>query len=570
MRFAILFSFFIVALASAVEPLDRFKPKQPEPLAGKKETKPEAKPSRTAPKSGDTQGKARLRGLAFVASKPQLRADGAKAEDGVRISGVPMLDNPSFRARIAKFIGQSLNFDLVNAVAAETARYFKEHNHPVVSVVAPRQDVTDGVVKYLVTEARLGVVRITGNRHFKSSLFKTGLSPGGPIVMSTLENDSAFYGRNPFRSVTAEMSPGQHPGETDVVLRVQDQFPLRVFAGYDNSGVQSTGEHRLFTGFNYGNLFGLGHELSYQFSSSTDFAQLLAHSATWTMPLPWHDVFAISGTYSESNPKSLGAGLQLKGTSWQVGPHYTHFLPPVGKLKHEITLGFDFKYTDNNLQFGGVQVFSTPIDVSEFSLAYNALLPDRLGRTALALAGFWAPGGIGSNNNNAAFMAARQGSTSDYLYATLGIDRTTKLPLGLTWSLTVRGQLASGNLPATEQFLLGGQGTVRGYNELSAAGDQGVLVRNEIYLPSFSVGKLTHVPQMHDEFQFLVFHDFGVTSIKHPLIGETKNTELQSAGVGARWQIRQNLSAHFDYGWQINDLGFRDKSRAHVGVTLSF
>ena len=569
MRTPITFFLFAATLPVAAEPLDRFKPKEPAPLAGKKGTKPEAKLSRPAPKSGDTQGKARLRGLAFVATKPQLRADGSKAQDGVRISGVPMLDNRSFRARIAKFIGQSLNFDLLNAVAAETARYFKEHNHPVVSVIAPPQDVTDGFVKYVVTEARLGVVRITGNRHFKSSLFKTGLSPGGPILMDTLENDTAFYERNPFRSVTAEMSPGKHSGETDILLRVQDKFPLRVFAGYDNSGVKSTGENRLFAGINYGNFLGLGHELSYQVSTSDDFERLLAHSATWSIPLPWKHILQISGTYSDSRP-NVNPAFDLKGTSWQIGTHYVVPLASRGKYKHDLTLGFDFKYTDNNLQFGGTQVFDTPIDVAEFSIAYNASLADKLGRTAVSITGYVSPGGIGGNNNDTAFKAARQGSKADYFYTTMTLDRLTKLPLGLTWSLAVRGQLCEGNLQATEQFLLGGQSTVRGYDELVASGDEGILVRNEIYLPSFGLSKVMHIKGGHDELQVLVFHDYGVTSKKHPLIGETKNTELQSAGVGARWQIRQNLSAHFDYGWQINDLGLSDKSRAHVGVTLSF
>ena len=35
-------------------------------------------------------------------------------------------------------------------------------------------------------------------------------------------------------------------------------------------------------------------------------------------------------------------------------------------------------------------------------------------------------------------------------------------------------------------------------------------------------------------------------------------------------QPELSLSAHFDNGWQVNDQGFRDKSLAHVGATLSF
>ena len=569
MRPAILLSLITPVFAVALEPLDRFKPKEPVPLAKEKNTQPEAKPSTAKAKRGNDSVGLKLRGLVFVPGKQQVRSGGVKGISGVRTEDVPFIDRPDFTARMQKFIGEPVSLDLVNAIAAETVRYFSQHDHPVVGVVAPKQDITSGTVQFVVTEARLGEVRVAGNKHFRTSLFKVGLHPGDAIVMSELEGAAAFYGRNPFRSVSAELSPGKHSGETDVTLRVQDKLPLRVFAGYDNSGVKSTDENRLFTGFNYGNVFGIGDEFSYQFSASPDFQRLLAHSATWTVPLPWHHLFQVSGAYSESHP-NLGPGFNQSGQSWQLGAHYIMPLRGTARFSHELTLGFDFKSTNNNLQFGGVQVFQTPVEIGEFSLGYSGTLKDQWGSTSFAVTGFWSPGGIGSHNNNTDFAAARSGSKADYFYATLGLDRTTKLPLGCTWSLSVKGQLSDGNLQSTEQFLLGGQNTVRGYAELVATGDQGVLMRNEIYAPSFSVGHLVGCKKAQDHFQFLAFHDIGYTEVKHPLIGENKGTTLQSAGLGARWQIKSNLSAHFDYGWQIDDIGLKDKSRAHIGVTLSY
>ncbi len=569
MRLPILLSFFFTALAFALEPLDRFKPKEPVPLAKDQEAKAEQKSTTGVKQTGNAQITLKLRGLIFVGSKPQLRTGGVPAMDGVSVEGVPMLNTSAFTQRMQKFLGQQVSLDLINLIAADTAKFFKEHDHPVVSVVALKQDITSGVVQFLVTEARVGEVRVTGNKFFRTDQFKVGLHPGDPILMNELEMDTAFYGRNPFRSVSAELSPGKHSGETDVTLRVQDKFPLRVFAGYDNSGVKSTDENRLFTGFNYGNVLGIGDEFSYQFSTSPDFQKLLAHSATWTVPLPWHHIFQVSGTYSDSRP-DLGSGFDLKGQSWQLGAHYIVPLPGTKHFSHELNAGFDFKSTNSNLQFGGTQVFQTPVEIGEFSLGYNASLKDKWGSTSFAVTGYWSPGGMSSHNNDTDFAAARQGSKADYFYATMGIDRVTKLPLGCTWSLSVKGQLSDGNLQATEQFLLGGQNTVRGYAELVAAGDQGVLMRNEIYAPSFSAGRLVGCKKAQDQFQFLVFHDIGYTEVKHALVGENKGTTLQSAGVGARWQIRNNLSAHFDYGWQIDDIGLKDKSRAHVGVTLSY
>src|SRR5438105_4300632 len=193
MRPAILLTLITPAFALALEPLDRFKPKEPEPLAKKKEGKPEPEPFTAKTKRGSERVGIRLRGLVFVASKPQLRTGGVKAMDGVRVTGLPFIDRPDFMQRMQNFLGQAVSLDLVNAIASETVRYFREHDHPVVSVVAPKQDITSGVVQFLVTEAHLGTVRITGNHHFRSDLFKVGLHPGDAILMSQLDADTSFY-----------------------------------------------------------------------------------------------------------------------------------------------------------------------------------------------------------------------------------------------------------------------------------------------------------------------------------------------------------------------------------------
>lgn len=570
MKKTLLLSVFIPALAVAQEPLDRFKPQEPAPLAKEKKADSETEPT-FSPRRGKVKGSTQLRGLIFVGDKSQVRTKGAKRQSGIDAAGVPMLDNPEFAKRMEKFLGQPITIDLVNAIGLEAATYFKEHDRPVVSVVPPRQDVTNGVVQLVVTEAHLGTVHVVGNRWFKTDLFRVNLRPGDEILMSQLDADTSFYERNPFRKVSAELSPGKESGSTDVTLRVEDKFPLRAYAGYDNSGVKDTGENRLFTGFNYGNLFGLGQELSYQFTTDVNFEHLFAHSATYTIPLPWHHILQFSGTYSESRPK-LDTGFDLHGTSWEVGGKYIIPLPEIGHYTQELSLGYDFKSTDNNLQFGGEQVFDTPVELSEFSLAYSSALPDRFGRTSLNVTGYWSPGGMSGLNTNEAFEVGRQGAKANYVYADLEIDRVTQLPFGLSWSLALKGQLASGNLQGIDQFLLGGESTVRGYPELIAAGDRGLLIRNEIYSPSFSIGRLLHSDKWKDEFQFLVFQDYGITAVAHPLPQEDRTTALASVGVGARWQVRDNLTFYADYGWQLldTDLSNGTHSRLSIGATISF
>lgn len=571
MRLSTLPLFLLCAsLAPAQEKLlDRFAPKAVPHPAGTTTVGAAAQPVPAPP--DDPTASLKARGIVFVSAIPQLRSGGIGAFDGVRIEGVAMLDNDAFRARIAPYLGKPVSMLLVQAISQETINYYTEQDRPVMRVTAPEQDVTSGVIQFLVTEGHVGGVQVEGNRWFKSNLFTTRLQAGDPILKSRLDADVAWLNRNPFRRVNAELAPGKEGGTTDITLRVQDKLPLRVYAGYEDSGVESTGENRVFGGFNWGNVFGLGHQMGYQFTTSTEGVDVLqAHSLNYSIALPWRHELSFLGTYALSNPQ-IGDDFDLEGETWQISARYLIPLPSIKKYDHELTLGYDFKSSNNNLQFGGLEVFDTPVEISQFSLAYSGSLPDKLGKTTLSAAGFWSPGDMSTHNDDESFDAARTGSESDYFYATLGLDRITRLPLGLTWSLSAKGQIANGNLQATEQFLLGGYATVRGYDELIASGDSGLLVRNEIYAPPFSIGKLVGTPKLNDRLQFLAFHDYGYAEVSDTLVGEEGSRSLQSAGLGLRWQIRENVSFRFEYGWQIEDLGYGEQGgRAHMGVMVSF
>ncbi len=573
-------SFAVAAVLLALSPLavaqdkllDRFKPRElPAPLTS---PTPDDSPDaleKAAPSSDTTEESTgiSLRGIVLLNSPDAFNPDGGPSVDGVVSDALPLINNDPFRASLTPFIGRPLTFSMVESIAFDISRWYTDHDLPVVSVVAPEQDITNGVVHFVITEAHLGKVTVAGNRWFKSELFTPRIEPGDPIILSTLEGDAAFFSRNPFHSVMMSMEPGAGTGETDVSLLVNDKYPFRVFAGYEDSGVDSTGRNRLYGGFNWGNVGGLDHQLNYQYLTDSDFDRVMAHSAVYTIPLPWRHLLTFTGTYAESDPV-LGGLFDLSGESWQLGSRYIIPLRKLGKIKHEVAIGYDFKFTNNNLLFGGIQVFDTPVEISQFSLGYQASMPDQWGSTTFSANGYWSPGGMGSHNNDVDFNAARVGSESDYVYATLGLDRVTRLPFDFTLATSAKGQISDGNLQATEQFLLGGYSTVRGYDELVVAEDRGLLLRNEVYTPPFSLLQMAGVSNVQDQLQFLAFYDFGFAEIADPLPGEDKHIELQSAGLGLRWQIATNATVRFDYGWQLEDIGLPDSSRAHMGVTVTY
>ena len=514
-----------------------------------------------------------LRGVIFVADPAAVKPAGIEGA-GVDVSAVPRLDTPAFREKAAARLGRPLTLAGLKEITRDAVLALRAADRPVVDVVAPEQSLASGTVQLLVTEGRLGQLRAEGNRWFSSEQIEGGvrLAPGGPISGSVLLADLAWLNQNPFRQVDLVFARGAESGLTDVILRTQDRRPLRVYAGYDNSGTPLTDDERLFAGVNWGDAFRRGHQLSYQFTASPDFEKLAAHSASYVAPLSWRHTLTVFASHATSQPDI--PFFDLEGRSWQVGARYRMPLRPWREVEQAFVAGFDFKRSDNDLAFGGASVFAQATDIVQAILGYEASRADARGITSASLAVALSPGGLTGRNDDADHAAARSFADARYAYARLAIERSTRLPAGCVWVARVEGQLASGNLLGSEQLGFGGAASLRGYDEREANGDSGFVVVNELRGPALSLARhLGAKNAAADRLVPLVFLDAGVAVISDTLPGEEKTRELLSAGVGFRYTLAANLVARADYGWQLRDSGVSptgDNARAHVSATLAW
>ena len=367
--------------------------------------------------------------------------------------------------------------------------------------------------------------------------------------------------------------PGATPGTTDVVLQTQDRLPLHVYASFDNQGVPSLGRGEWSVGGTWGNLGGLDQILSYQFTHSLS-GRYTAHSLNWTIPLPWRDKLLVFGSYAQERP-DVSAPFDETGQSGQASLRYVHDLPSLSLgdgigLTEDLQLGYDFKTTDNNLEFGGEQVFASQADIDQFPLIYDATLTDRYGQTAFQNQLVLSPGGITGANDNQAFETLVPGSSASYAYDTIGLTRTTFLPWGFSWTARVLGQVANHNLLDSEQLGLGGMGSVRGYFTDTALGSQGVLVSNEVRGPAFSLGDLAHLKApVADTEQLGLFWDYGHTSQVSPIPNAVNEADLSSLGADLHASLNRYVDLAFDVGWQLRDAPDTDKRGAFSDINLT-
>lgn len=519
---------------------------------------------------------ARFEAIIFIPEIAQMRKKAA--EPGVNASSVPFLSSHSeFLQQVQnRYLYRPVTKEALESLQKDVASLYQSYGRDLVTVTIPEQEITQGVIFIVVQEAKVGEVKITGNRYFseKSIRNKIHAKEGGPLDVETLKNDVSWINNSPFRDANVVLSPGEKAGETDLEVVVQDRWPYRFYSGVDNTGTEITGKLRLFTGVNFGNLFGCDQRLSYQFTSGTDYDHFHAHTVDYLAPLPWRHFLHIYGGYSEARPDMGNEDLHLEGKNWQVDARYQIPLNHTsGSLLQQIEFGADFKRINNNLEFGGDLIQSQYINVIQGILEYENGYQNKRWKSNLDLRLYGSPGGIGKDNTTSRFQTLRPYAKSHYIIFDVEWSWAVLLQKKGWWLTNdIWGQVTTTNLLPTEQLILGGYNSIRGYEQSEVTVDDGVATSVELHTPTVSLLKLAGCKNCNDTLYFLGFLDYGWGRNHRLTPGEKDGISLLGVGAGARYQIRSNLSARFDYAFPLIDPPYSPKrtQRIFFGVVVSY
>jgi len=513
-----------------------------------------------------------LLGVRFITSQADVIKDATKA--GIEIKDIKLLDNDEFRKIIEPYLGKKVTMRSISMMVRDTVRYYQLQDRPVVDVFVPVQEITKGVVQLMVVEARVGEIKIEGLEWFGENQVRdqVRLQSGDVIYASQLLEDIDYLNQNPFRFVRPVLSPGKEFGTTDVTLDGKDRLPYRFYIGYEDTGSRATGLERFFAGINIGNLFDLGHEIGYQYTTNRHFSNFGIHSAYYRIPLPNRDTLAFFGNYADYNSKS--GSVDQSSVNWMAHVRYITPLPARGNLRHDLEIGFDFRRADNDLQVGGSTIYDNYIDVAQFAIQYAGRTKDRLGDTSFAINGYWSPCAdlLTSHQNRERYEEVRAGASPRYFYGHMSAERLWVLPKN--WSLFNRftAQAAHERLPPTEQLGLGGYNTVRGYDEREVNADGGLMATIELRTPQIDLGIVDKAKNLPSYLQFLAFCDYGYARNRGEVAFEHKSEDMLSVGAGVRVRISDNVHIRVDYGHKLEDVQDSDSGagRFHIFVLVSY
>ena len=575
---------------------------------------------------------AKVRGLVFLPSKFHLDAKrDAGAGDGVTVvargadePGIDLdpLKDSDFRAVAGELLDKPATLADLDRFAYKVVRYYRMHGRPLVDVRIPEQDVTDGIIRFVVTEFKVDTVVVRGvqvteqgrviltekPRYFSAEKIRRGLrlKRDSRIDERRVVEDLNWLSANPFRRVDLIYRKSDEASYTDITMRVTERRPFRVYAGFENTGTPNTQRERWSAGFNWGNVLNLDHQFSYQYTTSQDLFEdrpagkdvsFQSHSFTYVAPLDTgflglHDQLLFFGTYQESSP-NLGAFFGLKGKSWLLSSRYGVQLPSGVQARQQLSIGHDFKRTNNNLLFGGTSISAASTDVQQFAIEYGGSRTWRIGGTledigladdegkgvvvnlSVGNSTFISPGGIGRRNTDAAFQPSpTQSGTpfakASYIYNRFTLSPSVRWPSGFEAKLRVNWQMASGNLVPSEQLSAAGPGFVRAYDPNEIIGSRGFQAAQEFWMPAIPLFSASG--PMADRIRFGAFVDWARVGDEERLPGVSKWISTASTGLIVTYNLSTNLSARFDYGWQLkkSPLATSRGALGFVQITLGY
>ena len=214
--------------------------------------------------------------------------------------------------------------------------------------------------------------------------------------------------------------------------------------------------------------------------------------------------------------------------------------------------GYDFKTSNNDLSFGGIEVSNVTTEVNQFPIIYDAAITTDFGQTTLSNTLVWSPGNLTAQNTTLQFQqqANNAFAKANYIYDTLSITQATRLAYDAAWVIKLVGQTATTNLLPSEQLGAGGHDSVRGYDERAANGSVGFLASQELRTPPFSLARDWLPDGLVDQAQLLAFWDYGSVRDAQYTPGTIPSTKLSSLGVGARYTVTRYVDFRIDYGFQ--------------------
>lgn len=421
---------------------------------------------------------------------PPVDASGAgiKCRDirEIAINGAPNLSSATRHKIEREFTGRCLGVEEIEQILGEITRHYVLRGYITTRAYLPQQDLGTGRLEILVVEGVIEKIMLEdGGRDSIRLVNAVPAKVGNLLNLRDLEQGIDQINRLASNDARLDIQPGSTPGGSTVVIHNEPKRRFRVSASYDNHGSVATGKHQAGLTLSADNLLSfndfisVGHRESLPGDQEEKFSD--SDFASFTLPIGYSTF-----SYSHSNSRyvsmiAMPSGLSLRSSGNSQNDTFSldRVVYRDQSTRATLTAALTTKASRNFL--AGELLGVSSRDLTVFDLDAGLTTGFLGGIFSLNLG--WAQGLSFAGALQDADNLPRSAPRAQFQKLKYGFNYMLPFQVAdkdLVFSSQLTGQNAYDTLYGSEQLLIGGIYTVRGFVRNVLSGDDGYYVRNEL------------------------------------------------------------------------------------------
>ncbi|NEP18958.1 MAG: ShlB/FhaC/HecB family hemolysin secretion/activation protein [Leptolyngbya sp. SIO4C1] len=475
----------------------------------------------------------------------------------IQVLGSTVFEPSDFDPVLAPYEGRALTLEELRQAADAVTQLYLNEGYITSRAILGNQTITDGVVQLQVIEGRLADIQVEGaNRLANYVRDRVQLGADTPLSQIDLENQLRLLRVDPLiDNIEASLRAGEGLGESILIVRVEPADPIEARLILDTNSPPSVGTVRMGADITYRNPIGLGDRLSASaYRATTGGSEL--YELSYQVPIN-----AMNGTitarvlpsYFEIIDPADIAALDVRGSADIYEVSFRQ--PLVRTPREEFALSLGFRHRSGETLLSGITIDESRTSLVQFGQDY----------VRRDVAGAWAlrsQFNIGTELFDATDRPSPQ--ADGQFMSWLGqVQRVQVLSEDNILILQGDLQLATDSLLGSDQFVVGGGQSVRGYSQNARFGDNGFRLSAEDRITVERDQAGTPIVQLAP------FLDMAAVWNNRSETEANKENFLLGTGVGLLYRPIDQLNIRFDVGVPLVELDERGDSPQDVFMYLN-
>ena len=479
--------------------------------------------------------------------------------DNISITGSTIFTPEELKSIAKPLEGRSVTLEEIQEVAKEITRLYLAKGYITSRAILPEQEIEDGNIEIRVIEGSIADIKIEGNDRVDNDYIRKRLELGTdtPVRVDRIEERlQLLKAGSLIDGIEANIQPAKGEGESNLTVDVDEANLWILGANLDNYETVSTGAERIGVTVGYLDITGNQDSLITSFNHSLS-ASSWSLNANYSLPVNAKDGTLQLRTNIERN-EIVGddfESLDLEGDSELYEISFRQ--PIINTLPKEFALSLGFSFQESRDFLNGVRLNGTNrTSVIKFGQDY----------TERDIKGVWALRSqlnLGFDSSDDGEQVSNEEDQIDDVFVSW-LGQAQKLQRINPSNLLIMQadlQFTPSDISSSEQFIIGGVQSVRGYRQNARLGDNGF---------RFSVeDRIALVKNQEDSpiFQLAPFADLGV--VWNNSSDDPEDNFLAGIGLGVLWEPISKLNIRLDYAPPLIELDDKGDNIQEDGLYFS-